>query len=106
MCKRGPTSHSCHPRTQWAQAHCTLEALDPQLRLAEKFFSHPPEIPCPGKFEMEPRRPIDKGGPYFEIATDKRSRPPAGGECDRVILAQVNRPLGEPLHFGDLVRRA
>ena len=31
-------------------------------------------------------------------------RPPAGGERDRFILAQLNSPLSEPLHFGNLVR--
>ena len=102
---RGPASHSYHRRIKWAQAHGTREALDRQFRLAEEVFYPAAETPCLGRIGIEHKRAIDQGGAYLEIANNKRQRPPAGGERDRVILAQLNRPLSEPCHFGNLVRR-
>ena len=99
---RDPASHANHPWINWVQAHGTREPLDRRPPFAQPvFFIQPPHNHASAKLESSTSAQSSKLAPQPEVANNVRQRKPAGGEHDRVILAQLNCALNEPLRPAD-----
>ena len=68
-------------------------AGDRKLRFAEPVVGPAAVRPCLGQIGIERKRSIDQGGALPKIASNIHQCVPAGGESDRVILAQLDRSL-------------
>ena len=69
-----------------------------------QFFTQPPQNHASAKLELSISARSIKPAAALKIENKMSNAHPLVGDHDRVILAQLNRPLGEPRHFGNFVR--
>ena len=101
----GHALHGEHERIERAQAHRAMEVRDRHVRLAASKRPHRTAgVPPHRQIWIENERPVDERDGSFEIAGDVTEGEPTESERDRIVLAELRRPPGQPRGFGHLVR--
>jgi hypothetical protein len=105
MSERDYSLHVKHVSITWTQAHSACGALNRYFRFTKIDVYPTLAEPGCGEVGIELYSLIDQGCAIFEAAADNDCKTKTGrAESDGVVFAQLRRPSGQPLCFGDLVR--
>jgi hypothetical protein len=81
---------------EWAETHGTCLVLDRQIKFTAIGPYPAAEVPRSRLVGIERQCPVDESGIVIKVTVKLGERVPAPGQSDRVILAQLDGPLGEP----------